>query len=53
LGSVLAFGLIASMALTLFVVPVLYSQFVRPVAETAEPAPEERHEQITLEPFMD
>lgn len=30
LGSVLAFGLIVSMVLTLFVVPVLYNQFIKP-----------------------
>jgi multidrug efflux pump subunit AcrB len=30
MGSVLAFGLIVSMALTLFVVPVLYKQFIKP-----------------------
>lgn len=30
LGSVLAFGLIVSMMLTLFVVPVLYSRFIKP-----------------------
>ncbi|UPK67005.1 efflux RND transporter permease subunit [Chitinophaga filiformis] len=33
LGSVLAFGLIVSMILTLFVVPVLYSQFIKPVPD--------------------
>lgn len=36
LGSVLASGLIVSMILTLFVVPVLYYLFVRPAPETAE-----------------
>lgn len=36
LGSVLASGLIVSMILTLFVVPVLYFLFVRPQAETSE-----------------
>lgn len=36
LGSVLAFGLIISMVLTLFVVPVLYYKFVRPVADPAD-----------------
>jgi len=30
LGSVLAFGLIVSMILTLFVVPVLYYRFIKP-----------------------
>ncbi len=35
LGSVLAFGLIVSMILTLFVVPVLYYKFVKPVPEPA------------------
>lgn len=33
LGSVLAFGLIVSMILTLFVVPVMYYKFVKPTAE--------------------
>lgn len=32
LGSVLAFGLLVSMVLTLFVVPVLYAQFIKPAA---------------------
>jgi multidrug efflux pump subunit AcrB len=36
LGSVLAFGLIISMILTLFVVPVLYYSFVKPI-----PAPDD------------
>ena len=36
LGSVLAFGLIISMILTLFVIPVLYYRFVKPV-----PAPDD------------
>ncbi|MBB6002479.1 efflux RND transporter permease subunit [Arcicella rosea] len=36
LGSVLAFGLIISMVLTLFVVPVLYYKFVKPVPEPAD-----------------
>lgn len=36
LGSVLAFGLIVSMVLTLFVVPVLYSQFIKPAADIPE-----------------
>jgi multidrug efflux pump subunit AcrB len=35
LGSVLAFGLIVSMILTLFVVPVLYYKFVKPAPEPA------------------
>ena len=39
LGSVLASGLIVSMILTLFVVPVLYYQFVRPVPDP-EDAPD-------------
>lgn len=30
LGSVLAFGLLFSMVLTLFVVPVLYNMFIKP-----------------------
>lgn len=33
LGSVLAFGLIVSMVLTLFIVPVMYYKFVKPAAE--------------------
>lgn len=36
LGSVLASGLIVSMVLTLFVIPVLYFLFVRPVPDAAE-----------------
>ncbi|MEZ2443276.1 efflux RND transporter permease subunit [Chitinophaga sp. RCC_12] len=36
LGSVLASGLIVSMVLTLFVIPVLYYLFVRPAPEAAE-----------------
>ncbi|HKB43091.1 MAG TPA: efflux RND transporter permease subunit [Chitinophagaceae bacterium] len=36
LGSVLAFGLIVSMVLTLFVVPVLYYKFIRPEQVTKE-----------------
>lgn len=36
LGSVLAFGLIVSMVLTLFVIPVLYYLFVRPDAPEKE-----------------
>lgn len=38
LGSVLAAGLIVSMILTLFVVPVLYYKFVRPAPAEAESA---------------
>ncbi|MFV8342553.1 efflux RND transporter permease subunit [Flavobacterium sp. XS2P39] len=34
LGSVLAFGLIVSMVLTLFVIPVMYYKFVKPATET-------------------
>ncbi|MGY0037344.1 efflux RND transporter permease subunit [Pedobacter sp. NJ-S-72] len=30
LGSVLAFGLIVSMIFTLFVIPVMYNQFIKP-----------------------
>ncbi|MBO9203812.1 MULTISPECIES: efflux RND transporter permease subunit [Niastella] len=42
MGSVLAFGLIVSMALTLFVVPVLYKQFIKPEPALPEsPEPEE------------
>jgi Cu/Ag efflux pump CusA len=38
LGSVLAFGLIVSMILTLFIIPVLYYLFVKPaVVEEAAP----------------
>lgn len=33
LGSVLAFGLIVSMILTLFVIPVMYNQFIKPEKE--------------------
>ena len=36
LGSVLAFGLIVSMVLTLFVVPVLYYKFIKPEPVTKE-----------------
>ncbi|WP_342088084.1 efflux RND transporter permease subunit [Dyadobacter sp. OTU695] len=38
LGSVLAFGLIISMVLTLFVVPVLYYMFVKPQPDPADEA---------------
>jgi multidrug efflux pump subunit AcrB len=41
LGSVLAFGLILSMIMTLFIVPVLYYRFIRPVpAGEQRPAPD-------------
>lgn len=43
LGSVLAFGLIVSMILTLFVVPVLYYRFIKPAAEPAMPEPDSEH----------
>jgi len=43
LGSVLAFGLIVSMILTLFVVPVLYFVFIKPVPEEETPQPESEH----------
>ncbi len=43
LGSVLAFGLIVSMILTLFVVPVLYYRFIKPVPEPEMPQPESGH----------
>ena len=43
LGSVLAFGLIVSMILTLFVVPVLYYSFIKPVAEEDMPGPASTH----------
>jgi multidrug efflux pump subunit AcrB len=43
LGSVLAFGLIVSMILTLFVVPVLYYKFIKPVAEPEMPQPASDH----------
>lgn len=36
LGSVLAFGLIVSMVLTLFIIPVLYYLFVKPIPVSAE-----------------
>lgn len=40
LGSVLAFGLIISMIMTLFVVPVLYYKFIKPVAAMEEVHPD-------------
>ncbi|WP_458626611.1 efflux RND transporter permease subunit [Winogradskyella sp. PC D3.3] len=40
LGSVLAVGLIVSMILTLFVVPVLYYKFVKPKADVVHPHPD-------------
>jgi len=43
LGSVLAFGLIVSMILTLFVVPVLYFAFIKPAAEPELPEPASEH----------
>lgn len=43
LGSVLAFGLIVSMILTLFVVPVLYFVFIKPVPEEEMPQPADEH----------
>ena len=43
LGSVLAFGLIVSMILTLFVVPVLYFTFIKPVADEELPEPSNDH----------
>ncbi|WP_025762241.1 efflux RND transporter permease subunit [Dyadobacter tibetensis] len=46
LGSVLAFGLIVSMILTLFVVPVLYYRFIKPVPEEELPAPTSEHIQF-------
>jgi multidrug efflux pump subunit AcrB len=36
LGSVLASGLIVSMVLTLFIIPVLYFLFVKPVSQPAD-----------------
>ena len=39
MGSVLAFGLIFSMALTLFVVPVLYNRFIKPEPVTPDLSP--------------
>ena len=39
MGSVLAFGLIFSMALTLFVVPVLYNRFIKPEPATPDLSP--------------
>lgn len=36
LGSVLAVGLLVSMVMTLFIVPVLYYKFIKPVPEPAE-----------------
>jgi len=52
LGSVLAFGLIASMALTLFIVPVLYCQFVRPQPATEELPQPDRDEHIQYKPSI-
>lgn len=43
LGSVLAFGLIVSMILTLFVVPVLYYRFIKPQPEPEMPTPDSEH----------
>lgn len=43
LGSVLAFGLIVSMILTLFVVPVLYYRFIKPQPEPEIPTPDSEH----------
>lgn len=43
LGSVLAFGLIVSMILTLFVVPVLYYRFIKPQPEPEMPMPDSEH----------
>lgn len=43
LGSVLAFGLIVSMILTLFVVPVLYYKFIKPEREPETPTPDSEH----------
>ncbi|MBE9462108.1 efflux RND transporter permease subunit [Dyadobacter sp. UP-52] len=48
LGSVLAFGLIVSMILTLFVVPVLYYRFIKPVPDAVMPTP--ANEQIQYKP---
>jgi multidrug efflux pump subunit AcrB len=42
LGSVLAFGLIVSMVLTLFVVPVMYYKFVKPTTETEHESEENK-----------
>jgi len=39
MGSVLAFGLIVSMVLTLFVVPVLYNKFIKPEPATPDLSP--------------
>jgi len=44
LGSVLAFGLIVSMMLTLFVIPVMYFRFIKPVK--ASPADDELEAQV-------
>jgi multidrug efflux pump subunit AcrB len=52
LGSVLAFGLIASMALTLFIVPVLYCQFVRLQPSTEELPQPDRDEHIQYKPSI-
>ena len=42
LGSVLCFGLLVSMVLTLFVVPVMYYKFVKP-AKVNKDAEEQYH----------
>ncbi|RXK87436.1 efflux RND transporter permease subunit [Filimonas effusa] len=51
LGSVLAFGLIVSMILTLFVVPVLYYRFVKEtVADTTSELQPDYHDPIQYKP---
>ncbi|MCL7764572.1 efflux RND transporter permease subunit [Polaribacter sp. Z014] len=51
LGSVLAVGLIVSMVLTLFIVPVLYYKFVKPTPDAEHPHPDaEEFEPILYKP---
>lgn len=50
LGSVLAFGLIVSMVLTLFVVPVLYSRFIKPEPAMPEMAQPDADDPVQYKP---
>ncbi|SHN19949.1 efflux RND transporter permease subunit [Chitinophaga sp. CF418] len=50
LGSVLAFGLIVSMILTLFVVPVLYSQFIKPKPDMPEMSQADADDPVQYKP---
>lgn len=49
LGSVLAVGLVVSMVMTLFVVPILYYKFIKPEAEIAHSHPD-LEEEILYKP---